>query len=73
MKVTARTLRSILYRRKLADSLLALELRVIEELREREEACIRLPGYVLTQRNGALDITEVPTIDPGQLRLKLDS
>jgi len=73
MKVTTRTLRSILYRRRLADSLLALELRVVEEIREREEARIALPGYVLTERNGALDITEVPTIDPQQLRLKLDT
>jgi len=73
MKVTTRTLKSILYRGKLAHSLLAPELKVVEEIREREDECIRLPGYVLTERNGALEITEVTIIDPQQLRLKLDT
>lgn len=70
-KIPEDLVRSILYRRRLADALFALELRVLEELRGSGREAFRVRGFVLRDTPAGLSISEAPLPDQGQMELDL--
>ena len=64
--------RSILFRRRLAETLFALELKVLEELRSCRRESFRVSGFVLRDTPAGLAIIDAPQVDPGQMELDLE-
>jgi hypothetical protein len=59
MRITEKTVRSVLHRRKLVQNLVVLEARLREEIRKQPDRSIRAGPYTLTvDESGRLLITE---------------
>jgi hypothetical protein len=68
-KIRETVVRSILFRRRLAEALLTLELQVLDALRETGRQACRVGDYVLRDTPTGLSITEAPPSDARQLEL----
>ena len=68
-KIRETVVRSILFRRRLAEALVALELQVLDALRETGRQAYRVGNYVVRDTPTGLSITEAPPSDARQLEL----
>ena len=61
MRITEKTIRSVLHRRKLVQNLVVLEARLREEIRKQPDRRIQAGPYTLTVNEmGCLHIAEAP-------------
>ena len=70
-KIREAVIRSIVFRRRLAEALAALEISVLQELRQAGREAFRVGSYVVRDTPTGLAITETEAIDTRQLELPL--
>jgi hypothetical protein len=68
-KIRETVVRSILFRRRLAEALLTLELQVLDALRQAGRPAYRVGNYIVRDTPTGLSITEAPPSDARQLEL----
>lgn len=70
-KIREAVIRSIVFRRRLAEALAALEISVLQELRQAGRDAFRVGNYVVRDTPTGLAITETEAVDTRQLELPL--